>query len=83
MQNGKVSRVGLDVFEHEPEIEPYLLESERATLLPHWATHTHRTQRETEREMMSNFKKWLKTGRPNTPINNPRPHPHSNIPIIL
>ncbi|KAF8320119.1 hypothetical protein DL93DRAFT_2053119, partial [Clavulina sp. PMI_390] len=69
MKSGKVSRVGLDVFEREPEIDPYLLASERATLLPHWATHTTRTQRETEREMLANFKKWLHTGRPTTPVN--------------
>lgn len=78
MKTGKVSRVGLDVFEREPEIEPYLLETERATLLPHWATHTTRTQRETEREMVANFFKWVHTGRPNTPINEPsNPQPLS------
>lgn len=71
MKSGKVSRVGLDVFECEPEIDPYLLESERTSLLPHWATHTTRTQRETEREMIANFRKWEQTGRPNTPINEP------------
>lgn len=71
MKSGKVSRVGLDVFEREPEIDPYLLDSERASLLPHWATHTKRTQRETEREMIANFSKWLQCGRPNTQINEP------------
>lgn len=79
MKSGKVSRVGLDVFEHEPEIEPYLLETERATLLPHWATHTIRTQRETEREMVGNFVSWLRSGRPNTPINEPVHRPMTTI----
>jgi lactate dehydrogenase-like 2-hydroxyacid dehydrogenase len=34
MESGKVCRVGLDVFEREPEIHPYLLQSPRASLLP-------------------------------------------------
>jgi len=77
MKSGKVSRVGLDVFEREPEIDPYLLESECASLLPHWATHTKRTQRETEREMIANFSKWLQCGRPNTQINEPAAVPRN------
>jgi lactate dehydrogenase-like 2-hydroxyacid dehydrogenase len=34
MKNDRISRVGLDVFENEPEVHPYLVTSERATLLP-------------------------------------------------
>lgn len=34
MEDGIVSRVGLDVFEKEPLVHPYLMKSERATLLP-------------------------------------------------
>lgn len=34
MEAGIVSRVGLDVFEKEPLVHPYLMKSERATLLP-------------------------------------------------
>jgi len=55
MQSGKVSRVGLDVFEREPFIEPYLRASERASLAPHWATHTTRTYRDIERELLGNL----------------------------
>lgn len=75
MQSGKVLRVGLDVFEREPFIEPYLLASERASLAPHWATHTTRTYRDVERELLANFLSWLKTGRPNTPVNEPSARP--------
>ena len=34
MESGRVARVGLDVFEKEPAVHPYLMQSERATLLP-------------------------------------------------
>lgn len=34
MKIGKIARVGLDVFENEPEVHPYLMQSERATLFP-------------------------------------------------
>ena len=34
MESGKVARVGLDVFEKEPMVHPYLMKSDRATLLP-------------------------------------------------
>lgn len=34
MESGKVSRVGLDVFEKEPAVHPYLMKSDRASLLP-------------------------------------------------
>ncbi len=73
MQSGKVGRVGLDVFEREPFIEPYLRASERASLAPHWATHTTRTYRDIERELLSNLFSFLGTGRPNTPVNDPLP----------
>ncbi|KAG8905206.1 hypothetical protein FRB99_000475 [Tulasnella sp. 403] len=34
MESGRVARVGLDVFEKEPAVHPYLMKSDRATLLP-------------------------------------------------
>jgi hypothetical protein len=34
MKASKVSRVGLDVFEHEPRVHPFLRETYRAALLP-------------------------------------------------
>ena len=73
MQSGKVSRVGLDVFEREPFVDPYFRNSERASLAPHWATHTTRTYRDIERELFGNLVSWLKTGRPNTAVNDPLP----------
>lgn len=34
MKSEQVGRVGLDVFENEPEVHPYLMQSDRATLFP-------------------------------------------------
>ncbi|KAG8954617.1 hypothetical protein FRC04_011050 [Tulasnella sp. 424] len=71
MEDGIVSRVGLDVFEKEPLVHPYLMKSERATLLPHWGTSTTRTVVDAEKEGLANITAFLATGTPNTPVNNP------------
>ncbi|KAG8960186.1 palmitoyltransferase pfa5 [Tulasnella sp. 408] len=71
MEDGTVSRVGLDVFEKEPFVHPYLMKSERATLLPHWGTSTTRTVVDAEKEGLANITAFLGTGTPNTPVNNP------------
>ncbi|KAG9001294.1 hypothetical protein FRB90_011651 [Tulasnella sp. 427] len=71
MEAGIVSRVGLDVFEKEPLVHPYLMKSERATLLPHWGTSTTRTVVDAEKEGLANITAFLATGTPNTPVNNP------------
>ncbi|KAG9048693.1 palmitoyltransferase pfa5 [Tulasnella sp. UAMH 9824] len=71
MEDGTVSRVGLDVFEKEPFVHPYLMKSERATLLPHWGTSTTRTVVDAEKEGLANITAFLATGTPNTPVNNP------------
>jgi lactate dehydrogenase-like 2-hydroxyacid dehydrogenase len=41
---GKVAAVGLDVFDHEPNIDPRYLELENAFLMPHVAAATIETQ---------------------------------------
>lgn len=40
MKDGQIAAVGLDVFEEEPKIHPYLLESDRAFLTPHTGVST-------------------------------------------
>ena len=40
MQAGHLFAAGLDVFEHEPEIHPGLLELENVTLAPHIGSAT-------------------------------------------
>ncbi|KAG9010117.1 hypothetical protein FRB94_004375 [Tulasnella sp. JGI-2019a] len=71
METGQVSRVGLDVFEKEPAVHPYLMKSDRATLLPHWGTSTTKTVIDVEKEGLANITAFLSTGIPNTPVNHP------------
>ncbi|CAE6502443.1 unnamed protein product [Rhizoctonia solani] len=52
MKSGQISRVGLDVFENEPEVHPYLLASERATLLPHWGSQVKRVYYDIQHECL-------------------------------
>ncbi|EUC62081.1 2-hydroxyacid dehydrogenase family phosphoglycerate dehydrogenase [Rhizoctonia solani AG-3 Rhs1AP] len=71
MKSGQISRVGLDVFENEPEVHPYLMASERATLLPHWGSKVKRVFHDVEHESLDNLDAWLETGVPKSPINQP------------
>ncbi|KAK5170550.1 uncharacterized protein LTR77_005138 [Saxophila tyrrhenica] len=69
MKSGKVSAVGLDVFEEEPKIRPGLLDNPNAVLLPHIGTSTWETQRDMELLVLENLKsavegKGLVTGVP-------------------
>jgi len=73
MQSGKVCRVGLDVFEREPAVHPWIAQSDRCSLLPHWAAATTRVPVEGEKEILANLRAWITTGKPNSPVNDPRP----------
>jgi lactate dehydrogenase-like 2-hydroxyacid dehydrogenase len=44
LEKGTVAAVGLDVFEHEPEIDPRYLTLKNAFLMPHLAVETIETQ---------------------------------------
>ncbi|KZO89533.1 hypothetical protein CALVIDRAFT_532023 [Calocera viscosa TUFC12733] len=66
-----VSYAGLDVFEHEPKVHPYLLESERTTLSPHWGW-TVGLEGELEREALANLRDWIQTGNPSNGVNTPK-----------
>jgi D-3-phosphoglycerate dehydrogenase len=54
LDSGKVSTVGLDVFEKEPEIHPGLLKNENALLLPHVGTHAVEARTEMEETAIRN-----------------------------
>ncbi len=42
IEAGSIGGAGLDVFEHEPAINPKLLASDRVVALPHMSSATHR-----------------------------------------
>ena len=44
LRDGTIAGAGLDVFEHEPAIEPALLELENVVLLPHLGSATIETR---------------------------------------
>ncbi|WVR08370.1 hypothetical protein IAU60_005425 [Kwoniella sp. DSM 27419] len=56
LRSGKVSRAGLDVFEQEPKIHPYLLASNRVTLQPHLGAMSTGTIHAGERTIFANLK---------------------------
>lgn len=68
LESGKVSSVGLDVFENEPQIEGSLLKSEKAFILPHIGTNTVETQRAMEQLVLRNLEQAMESGTLITPI---------------
>ncbi|KAL1923945.1 uncharacterized protein VTP21DRAFT_6980 [Calcarisporiella thermophila] len=78
LKSGHLASAGLDVFEHEPQIHPYLLESERCMVLPHVAGPTHDTHYRMEEQVMEAIESACEGQVPplyhvNWPQNIPRP----------
>jgi glyoxylate reductase len=44
LEKRRIAGAGLDVFEHEPEVDPGLLELENVVLVPHLGSATHETR---------------------------------------
>lgn len=63
LASGKVSSVGLDVYEDEPEIHRGLLEDPRVLLVPHMGTWTVETQTKMEEWTISNVRMAVQEGR--------------------
>jgi len=71
LRSGKVGRAGLDVFEDEPGIPEYFLNSPRVTVTPHVAAYTTGTIYRGERDAFDNVRRFLEKGVPMTPVNGP------------
>jgi lactate dehydrogenase-like 2-hydroxyacid dehydrogenase len=69
LESGKVARAGLDVFEDEPRINPYFVESDRCIIQPHLGGLTQKARRDAERECLENIKSLFSIGRPVAPVN--------------
>ncbi|KAJ8100257.1 glyoxylate reductase [Lipomyces tetrasporus] len=67
--SGKVCRAGLDVFESEPHIDPFFLNSDSVTIQPHYGGFSVGTIRKGEKLILENIKCYLETGKPVTPVN--------------
>ncbi|CAJ0552540.1 Ff.00g006180.m01.CDS01 [Fusarium sp. VM40] len=57
LDSGKVASAGLDVYEHEPQINERLIKNERALLVPHLGTHTIETLTKMESCAMENARR--------------------------
>ncbi|KAJ2901998.1 Glyoxylate reductase [Zalerion maritima] len=62
LNEGRVSSVGLDVFEHEPEVEQGLIDNPNVLLVPHMGTWTVETQTKMEEWCISNVREALLEG---------------------
>ncbi|KAF7563667.1 hypothetical protein G7046_g493 [Stylonectria norvegica] len=69
LKGGKVLRAGLDVFVDEPNINPWIRNSDLCTIQPHLAGLTDEAWKRSERECFENIRAFHKTGKPLTPVN--------------
>ncbi|KAL7818598.1 hypothetical protein V8C26DRAFT_396793 [Trichoderma gracile] len=63
LASGRVSSVGLDVYENEPEIHPGLLANPAVLLVPHMGTWTQETQQKMEEWTIDNVRTAVKEGK--------------------
>lgn len=68
LEEGKIRSVGLDVYENEPKVHPDLVKNDNVMLLPHAATLTYETRRNSEREVIENVRAFIETGKLLTPV---------------
>ncbi|HEY0650978.1 D-glycerate dehydrogenase [Phenylobacterium sp.] len=61
---GKIAGAGLDVFEHEPRINPKLLKHPNAVLLPHMGSATVEARVDMGEKVIINIKTWMDGHRP-------------------
>jgi glyoxylate reductase len=69
LREGTIFAAGIDVFEREPEIDPRLLEQERAVLAPHIASGSVRTRSEMSAMAVRNVLAALRDERPPNLLN--------------
>ncbi len=59
IENGEIAGAGLDVFEHEPEIDTRLLHNDRVVALPHMSSATLESRIDMGERVMVNIKAYL------------------------
>jgi glyoxylate reductase len=59
LQKGELAGAGLDVFEHEPAINPKLLELDRVVLLPHMGSATIEARTDMGEKVLVNIKTFV------------------------
>lgn len=59
IENGAIAGAGLDVFEHEPQIDKRLLHNERVVALPHMSSATLESRIDMGEKVMINIKAYI------------------------
>jgi glyoxylate reductase len=64
LENGRIAGAGLDVFEHEPAVDPRLIALDNVVLLPHMASATIEARQATGEKVIANIRMWADGHRP-------------------
>jgi glyoxylate reductase len=64
LEAGRLAGAGLDVFEHEPAIDPRLLALSNVVLLPHMGSATYEARVATGERVITNIQHWADGHRP-------------------
>jgi glyoxylate reductase len=71
LSTGRLAGAGLDVYEHEPQVEKELLDMDNVVLLPHIASSTAETRLNMTLVAARNVAAVLQGKRPPNPVNDP------------
>ena len=64
LESGRIAGAGLDVFEHEPAMDPRLIALDNVVLLPHMASATLEARQATGEKVITNIRMWADGHRP-------------------
>ena len=64
LQSGRIAGAGLDVFSHEPAIDPRFLKLDNVVLLPHVGSATYEGREESGARVIANIRAWVDGHRP-------------------
>jgi glyoxylate reductase len=64
LQNGEIGGAGLDVYTHEPDVDPRLLALSNVVLLPHMGSATYEGREAMGEKVIANVRAWVDGHRP-------------------
>jgi glyoxylate reductase len=64
LEAGQIAGAGLDVFEHEPAVDPRLLALKNVVLLPHMGSATFEARADMGEKVIANIRSWVDGHRP-------------------
>lgn len=68
LESGTIAGAGLDVYAHEPAVDPRLLALENAVLIPHMASATVEAREATGDKVIANIQMWADGHRPHDQV---------------